>query len=50
MRISPMASLVYGDKTAVIMTDGMSFTFHVTKDSGCDAASPVAARWPVLSM
>jgi hypothetical protein len=30
--ISP--SLIYGDKTAVIMTDGVSFTIHVTKDVG----------------
>jgi DNA-binding XRE family transcriptional regulator len=56
IRISPMASLVYGDKTAVIMTDGMSFTIHVTKDvgiaqnglklfaSGWEAASPVVPQ------
>lgn len=54
--ITPFASLVYGDKTATIMTDGMTFTFHVTKDvgiaqsglkqfaSGWDSASPVVAQ------
>jgi hypothetical protein len=30
MRISPMASLVYGDKTAVIMTDGMHLLHHAS--------------------
>jgi DNA-binding XRE family transcriptional regulator len=33
-RISPMAFLVYGDKTAAITSDGVSFTFLVTKDVG----------------
>jgi len=58
IRISPMASLVYGDKTAAVMTDGVSFTFHVTKDvgiaqnglkqfaSGWKTASPVAMQSP----
>lgn len=52
-RISPMAFLVYGDKTAVIMSDGAAFRFLVTKDvgiaqhgfkqfaSGWETASPV---------
>ena len=56
MRGSPAASLVYGDTVALIMTDGMSFTIHVTKDvgiaqnglkqfaSGWDSASPVVAH------
>ena len=54
--ISPFASLVYGDKTATIMTDGVTFTFHVLKDVGIaqsglkqfalgwDSASPVAMQ------
>ncbi len=53
-----MASLVYGDKPAAIMTDGVSFTFHVTKDvgiahnglkqfaSGWETASPVVMQSP----
>lgn len=55
--ISPFASLVYGDKTATIMTDdGVTFTFHVMKDAGIaqnglkqfalgwESASPVMAQ------
>ena len=34
VRISPLESFIYGDKTAVIMTNGVSFTIHVTKDVG----------------
>ena len=60
-RISPAASLVYGDKTAIIMTDGVTFTIHVTKDVGIaqnglkqfalgwESASPVAAQRPIRS-
>lgn len=56
IRISPAASLVYGDKTAVIMTDGMNFTIHVLRDVGIaqnglkqfahgwESASPVAVQ------
>jgi DNA-binding XRE family transcriptional regulator len=33
-RFSPMAFLVYGDKTAAITTDGVTFTFLVTRDAG----------------
>jgi DNA-binding XRE family transcriptional regulator len=55
-RISPMAFLVYGDKTAAITTDGAAFTFLVTKDvgiaqngftqfaSGWDSAVPVIGQ------
>ena len=61
-RIGPAAaSLVYGDKTAIIMTDGVTFTIHVTKDVGIaqnglkqfalgwESASPVAAQRPIRS-
>jgi DNA-binding XRE family transcriptional regulator len=34
IRVSPGASMIYGDKTAIIMTDGVSFTIHVTRDVG----------------
>lgn len=47
MRLSPGASLVYGDKTAIIMTDGMSFTIHVTRDIGIaqNGLKQFAAAW-----
>ncbi len=53
---SPLAQFVYGDKTAVVMTNGVDFIFHVTRDiemtqtnlrefaSGWESAVPMTAH------